>query len=102
MVNGSPGNFEVLDHPDPAQAPAAVLDAYNQHYGIGLINVVDENTLVYSWEEIKIRDGAGKLVRRVGAFTDTFKIIKAGRRAANKHVAYNATELVFGTSDLEL
>lgn len=77
MVAGSPGNWEVEDHADTAQAPAIILDRFSTQYGYAHLTAVDAHTLVYQWEETKQRDLlTGAFTRRDDAFWDEFEIRK--------------------------
>jgi hypothetical protein len=101
VVSGSPGNREIADHPDAAKAPADVLDAFNQNYGFSRLTAVNASVLLFSFEEVKVRDARGALVARDGAFTDSFAIVRSPRgRAARTRVAFDERVALVG--DVEL
>ena len=100
VVSGSPGNWEIEDHPDPAKAPAGVLDAFNQNYGYSHLLVANATVLTLTFEEVKVRDERGWLVKRDGAFTDTFSIIRTGARRARTHVPFDETVELAGVLEL--
>ena len=102
VVSGSPGNFEIQDRPDNAKAPADVLDSYNQNYGFSHLIAANATTLVFEFEEVKVRDPAtGALVAKKGAFTDRFVITKSGNgRRAPTQTAFDFDLPLVGEEEL--
>ena len=100
VVSGSPGNREIEAKPDAAQAPATVLDKFDENYGFSHITVVNATTLLFEFEETKVRDAAGKLVKKAGAFWDSFTITKSGRERVPTRVPFDASVPLSGALEL--
>ncbi len=94
VVSGSPGNREIEAKPDNAKAPASVLDVFDENYGFSHLTAVDAHTLLFEFEETRVRGGVE------GAFRDSFSIIKTGHARKPTGVAFDATLPLGG--DLEL
>lgn len=94
------GNKEVEAKPDNASAPADVLDVFDQNYGFSHLTAVDAHTLVFEFEETKVRAADGTLVAREGAFRDSFSIVKTGRARKPTGVAFDSMLPLVGSLDL--
>lgn len=100
VVSGSPGNWEIEDHADSAQAPADVLDKFDENYGFSYLTAANATTLVFRFDETKVRAANGDLVRKAGAFVDTFTIVRSGRERVPTGIPFDGSVPLVGSLDL--